>query len=278
MQKAIELNNNNSAAMVDLALLELNAGRIDQAFYWNKRALPLAPNLANTYYHLGLSVIFADTAVAERLITAAARRFPMMDPTGGARLQMLLAVLDLRRGRAAAAVERLRQVETAYPGNSEVTLLLDEFAVYAETADAAQRLDRALKTSASARGWWAPYSPRTLRAFVYTRAGQPERARPLIDEALTEIRKARAAGDRTYAPLYEEAALQLMLGQRETALDLVEKSIDAGFAEQELPKVDPLIAGLRSEPRFVAAVQRIERLVAEMRQRMDLSDLDRLNQ
>jgi hypothetical protein len=117
-----------------------------------------------------------------------------------------------------------------------------------------------------------------LRAFVYTRAGQPDRAQPLIDGAMNAVQKARAAGDRTYAPLYEEAALQAMLGNRDAAVALFEQSVDAGFAEPEWPKVDPLMAGVRTEPRFSAAVQRIARMVAEMRQRMDLTDLERLVQ
>jgi len=50
-------------------------------------------------------------------------------------------------------------------------------------------------------------------------------------------------GDRSYVPLYEEAALQLMLGNRDGALDLFDKAIDAG---------------------------------AEIRQRVDLSGLEEL--
>ena len=50
-------------------------------------------------------------------------------------------------------------------------------------------------------------------------------------------------GDRSYVPLYEEAALQLMLGNRDGALHPFDKAIDAG---------------------------------AEIRQRVDLSGLEEL--
>jgi hypothetical protein len=108
------------------------------------------------------------------------------------------------------------------------------------------------------------------------RAGQPERAQPLIDAALAGIRQEIGGGDRRPYPRYEEAALQLMLGHRDTALDLFDKAIDAGVLDSEFPKVDPLMAAIRHEPRFIASLSRIERLVAEMRQRVDLSGLEEL--
>ena len=276
MQRAIELDSNYWSAMVDLGLLELQSGRIDQSIYWDKRALPLAPNIAHSYYHLGIPMVVVDPDAAERFLSDAARRFPMTDPSGGHRLPMLLATIDFNRGHAAAAVERLRPVEAANPGNAEITVLLNELAAYAGTADAAERLDGSLKTSAGARGWWAPYTPRTLRAHLFMRSGQPGRARPLVDAALAGVREAVANGDRSSGPLYEEAALQLMLGNRSAALELVEKSIDAGFVEPAFTRLDPLLTDVRNEPRFVAAVQRMERIVADMRSRIDLSDVDRL--
>jgi serine/threonine-protein kinase len=269
MQRAIELDSNHYLAMQDLAIMEVNAGRLDQAVYWTRRALPLAPNVAGSYYALALPLTFLDDRIAERFLTAAMRRFP-----GG--LQSLIAVIELRRGHAAAGFERMRAVEAKNPGNAGTTALANELAVYAGASDAVQRLEAAVKTFPAMRGWWAPYTSRTLRAHLFMRAGQPERARPLIDAALANIRKAVEDGDRSHVPPYEEAALQLMLGHREVALELFDKAIDAGALEGEFPKVDPLMAGIRHEPRFLASLARIERMLAEMRQRVDFSGLEEL--
>jgi hypothetical protein len=143
-------------------------------------------------------------------------------------------------------------------------------------ADADQRLDAAVNTFPAQRGWWAPYAPRTLRAHLFMRAGQPERARPLIDAALAEIHKAVQEGDLGYDRPYEEAALQLMLGRRELAFDLFDKAIDAGAVEARFPQLDPLMADIRQEPRFIASVARIERKVAEMKQRVDFTGIEEL--
>jgi tetratricopeptide (TPR) repeat protein len=83
MQRAIELDNNYSAAMQDLSLLELNAGRLDQSAYWAMRAWPLAPNLPNSYYHVDAGAEFFRGRRPSAWIAAAASRFKANDPLGG---------------------------------------------------------------------------------------------------------------------------------------------------------------------------------------------------
>ena len=80
LQRAIELDTNYAFAIADLALIELNAGRLDQAMYWARRALPLAPNVTSSYYQLVNVWLFFDPEGAERLATAAIRRFPVTGP------------------------------------------------------------------------------------------------------------------------------------------------------------------------------------------------------
>jgi hypothetical protein len=56
----------------------------------------------------------------------------------------------------------------------------------------------------------------------------------------------------------------------------LDKAIDAGAVDGEFPKVDPLMAGIRHEPRFVASLSRIELILAEMRQCVDFSAVTEL--
>ena len=276
LQRAIELDGNFHNAISDLAISEVNTGHMDQAVHWARRSIPLAPNLAGPYYTLSLPLTFLDDALAERFLNAAVRRFPSTHPTGGYYLQSMLAAIAMRRGHVDAGLARMREVEAVHPGNTEVRAFTNELATYAAAPDAAARLDEAVKTTPAGRAVWAPYTMRTLRAYLHMRAGQPDRARPLIDAAIADIRRAVADGDRSYMPPYEEAALQLMLGNRDAALDLFDKAVDAGALDDKLPKVDPLMAAMRNEPRFVASIARIERMLAEMRQRADLRGLEEL--
>lgn len=274
MQRAIELDSNFSTAMVDFSVIETNAGRLDQALYWAKRAVPLAPNVGNSYYHLGLPLLLLDDQAAERWLRSAAARFRPNEPSGGQRLQILLSILDMRHGRSDAALERMRAAVAAQPDNIEGQIVTMELALFGGAPDAGDRIEKALAGGPGARSWWTPYTPRTMRAFLWTRSGDPECARPLIDAAITANRKAVDEGDRSFGPLYENAALYLMRADRAAALDWLRRAAEAGWRDAATLERDPLLAPLAQEPRFIEIVERITRDVQDMRKRVDLSDLE----
>lgn len=276
MQRATMLDSNASAAMTDLSLIETNSGRVDQGLYWAMRAFVHAPNVSTSFYHVGVPLTWLDNDAAERFMQVAIKRFPL-SASDGVRPQLVLAVIEWRKGDAVAAIDRLRAAVAAYPQNAEAQETLTEMAVLAETADAVARLDQAIKGGGGAgHATYTPYTPRAMRAFFYTRAGDAARARPLVDATLAANREAMAAGDRSFTPLMENAALALMLGDHVAALDALDAGARAGWADAMFLARDPLLAGLRGEPRFGAIVQRIERDVTEMRARADLRQLDEL--
>ena len=274
LQRAIELDANLAGAMHDLANIETAAGRMDHALYWGKRSFPLEPNLAFSYYHVSVSLIVLDQARTERWLQAGLARFPADDRSGVYRLEYMLAQLELVRGQPAAALARMRQVVAARPTNRECQAILTELAVFAEAADAGDRIDQLLKDGPDAHPGFTGYTPRTMRAFLWLKAGDGERARPLIDAALETNRAAIESGDRTYYPLYENAALHQMRGERDAALDWLEKACNAGLEDPAWVKMDPLLAPLAHEPRFLKLVERMSRDVDEMRQRVDFREID----
>lgn len=274
MQRAIELNSNYSEAMWDLGFLELNAGRLDQAAYWTMRAWPLAPNVPTSYYHLALSLIFLDPALAERWLDAGLARFKSANPSSVVRLVMQRAILALRRGDHAAAVAQVRDAVRLRPDYYGARSLLAELATYAGTADAEALVDAAVKESPTGRGWWQAYTPRTLRAHLYLRAGRPDRARPLLETVLDINRKAIEEGDRSDKPWSENVAVHAMLGDREAALQAWERAVEIGFVEDKTDVFDALIAPVKDDPRFVAALDRVRRRTAEMRGRVDLAVIE----
>jgi TolB-like protein/tRNA A-37 threonylcarbamoyl transferase component Bud32 len=274
MQRAIELDGNFTSAILDLSLLENNAGRLDQSVYWALRGVPLAPNLASSYYHLAIPLLVLDDAAAARVLAAAEKKFPVSDPGGGVRLQMMQAIIEMRQGRADAALARLRATTAAQPTDTEAEQMLTEVAVFGGDADAAVHLDKMLQGGATARALWTPYTPRTMRAFLFLQSGARERAQPLIDAALAFNRDAIASGDRSYGPPLENAALAVLRGERVTALDELERAERAGWRDGVIMRRDPLLAPLAGDVRFAQTVQRIERDVREMRGRIDLHEID----
>ena len=275
MQRAIELDANYWAALADFAFLETNAGRLDQSVYWARRAVPLAPNVGHSYYHLGTPLMLLDAAAAEPWLQAIAARFPAADGNGGERIQALLAFLDAQRGRVDAALTRMRATAASQPDNGEIDIIVTELAFLAGSGDATSRVDRALAAGPGARLWWLPYTPRTIRAFLSLRSGQPARARPLINSALAANRKALDEKDRSPGPPYENAALSLMNGDRAAALDWLDRAVTAGFRDAGMLRRDPLLASLAGEARFRQILDRIDREIQDMRARADLRDLPR---
>jgi hypothetical protein len=187
----------------------------------------------------------------------------------------MLAVTEWRNGQSDAALNRMREVAAAVPNNTEAQEAFVELTVLAGAPDAAEHLDRFIGDGfGGAIGFYSPYTPRVGRAFLYMNAGNRAAAMPLVDAALTSNRQAIESGDRGFMKLMENAALYLMKGDRGTALDELDAGVRAGWKDALFLERDPLLAGLRNEPRFQAIKQRIEREVAEMRARADFSNLD----
>ena len=273
-QRAIELDSSSIGALQSLSALELNAGRLDQSAYWAMRAWPLGPNVPFSYYTLAHSLMFIDDSLARRWLAAAVSRFKPEEIEGGEQIVSLQAVLALRHGDYATAVSRVRDAVRARPQNVGSTLVLTEIATYAATADAEALVKRALEERPDGRGVWAGYTPRTLRAHLHVRAGQFERARPLLEAALALNRRAHDDGDRSIGVAYENVAVLAMLGDRQLALDAWERAVELGFPEDRITAYDPLIASVKDDPRFVAGLERVRRRNAEMRARVDLSVID----
>jgi len=272
-QRAIELDSSDPDVMYDLALMELNSGRLDQSAYWSIRGWPLAPNLSYSYSHVGLTLVMLDETVAERWLTAAVARFGP-DSATSTRLVMLRAILAFRRGDAPGGLALARDAARLTPNYAGSRSVLAEAATHAGAADAEMLVDALLKESYSGRGWWSAYTPRTLRAFLHLRAGQPDRARPLLETVLDLNRKEIEDGDHSDKPWAENVAAHALLGDREAAIAAFERAVDLNYYEAKVDVYDALLASLKDDPRFVAGLTRVRRRIAEMRARTDLTVID----
>ena len=75
--KALELNPNFVEAMKNYSLMQVEAGRPDEGLYWAGRALHLAPNSDNSYYHLSWPLLLlGDDTTTERWLREGNSAFP----------------------------------------------------------------------------------------------------------------------------------------------------------------------------------------------------------
>lgn len=275
LHRATELDASFQAALNDLSVLEANAGRLDLAFHWAKRAFVLAPNLANSYYHVGAPLHLLDQQSTERWLTAGRARFTATKANlGELRIEIYLALIELYRDQPDAALARLRSAAALAPQNPEVQSTLDHMAFFAGAADARERIDRAMATGPGGRSGFSALSPRTLRAFLWLQAGDRAQAQPLIAAALKQNADAIAAGDRSSWTQYENAALHLMQGNAAAALEWLEQAVNSGFNDPYLLTLSPIFAPLRRDPRFLQLIDRMQRSLGEMRQRIDVRELE----
>jgi TolB-like protein/Flp pilus assembly protein TadD len=269
LRKAAKLDPSFDAAILDLSVVEVNAGRFDEALTSSKRGLQLSPNLSYSYYHVGGPLLFLDDdARTERFLTKAETRFPAAQ-----RLQILLAYLDVRRGRPEAALDRIRRAVDAAPDNIEGLIDRSEIATLTAAPDAARLTQALLADSGEAVGELGSYSIKLLHAYHLHAAGQTDRAAALMNEILNANQKAIDAGAEWATPFMQNAAIHAVRGESGAALDWLDRAYDAGWRDARTLAHDPLLGSISREPRFAKLVSRIEADVATMRARADYAGL-----
>ena len=269
--KAIELNPSHDGAMMNLSAQETDLGHYNEALHWARRGFRLAPS-GIAYYHVGYPLLYLGSdATTERWLTEAEQHFPKE-----MRIQILFAMLDLLRGRERDALERARKASAAEPSNEEVLLLLADLALIMGGADMESRVERFFRSSPdlSAGTEILPESFRARYAYLLARRGETSRATHLMEEAAGVARKALSEGNEMPRVRIEIAAIHAVRQQKNLALGWLQAAYDAGWRDPRTLERDPMLEGLRGEPRFKDLMERIRRDVAAMRERSsDLREL-----
>ena len=90
-----------------------------------------------------------------------------------------------------------------------------------------------------------------LLGYVYAQSGNPAKARKLLDDLRT--RRLR----REFVPAFSMALISIGLGERDQALEWLSKSYSDRSCYMVFAKTEPLLDSLRSEPRFLALLNRM---------------------
>jgi TolB-like protein len=260
--RALELNPNHTSAMFNFSTLEAWFGNFDESAYWGRRGFGLSGKRGNDFYHLigPLLSIRAD-AETRRVLEEAERRFPTF-----ARVQMLFSLLEVFEGQADKAVQRTKDALARNPKNEEVRIHLADVAFLADAPDLASHIEPLMERSASTSITVAE-TIRLRYAYVLAKRGETAKAAAQVAEAERVARERIDAGNQGPGLKIELAAAAVLRKDRNAALDWLARAVEGGYREYAQIERDPILAELRSEPRFREAIDRMRRDVDAQRAR-----------
>jgi serine/threonine-protein kinase len=241
-QKALELDGMLAEAHTSLGYVLFFNFELAASMKEFERAIELDPNYptAHQWYAAGplLAAGQFDHAIAE------AKRAVELDPVSPI-IHAELGTVYMTARRYNDALEELRNTVQMYPefywAHRFLGLALE---LKGATSDAIAEYKKALELSDD---------PLVLAFVAHAEAntGRQNEARQILAR-LTEAAKTR------YVPAYAFAVIHLGLGEKDQALDWLEKAArDHGGRNINLIKVEPYLDSLRGDPRFEALVSKI---------------------
>jgi eukaryotic-like serine/threonine-protein kinase len=204
-----------------------------------RRAIELRPSYADAYF--SYSRFLASRRRLDEAIAQLARAVEL-DPLS-LELRANRALLDYFAGRYDEAERRLKEVL-----QTDSTDVLATWGL-GLVAEQQGRLDEAIAILEPVVG--ASLNRKSSLGHTYAVAGRPAKARAI----LAELQKATAE---RYVPAYWFALVHAGLGERDQALRYLERAFEERSTILAYLLIDPRLAQLRSDPRFVALALRLE--------------------
>jgi serine/threonine-protein kinase len=239
-QKALELDPELAEAHMSLALA------LVAAFDWRNglkefdRALELNPNLAFAYELQAWTVNGLgrfDEAIAKT------RKAVELDPLNPF-FQMSLSFYQYWARKYDDAIEQARKTLEMDPNSAITHVLLGlSFLKKGDTAGAIAELQKAKAPNPGA--WYQGFL-----GYAYAISGDRAKAEQALHE-LEDLAKQRYVSPTAFATIY------LGLGEKEKALDWLEKSCEQQDSACWYLKIDQIYDSVRNEPRFQALVQKV---------------------
>jgi tetratricopeptide (TPR) repeat protein len=235
-------------AYVDLFRWGHNVQDLEAAQRASEQALKLNPNSAEAHVSVGQAL-----AIQRRFSEAASafERAIKEDPTLYEAYYLYGRVM-VESGELEKAVKLFENAQRVRPDDYESRTLRGQALTELGRYNEARRANEEAVESIEQHLQLNPDEPRpySLGASVLIRLGEKERSKEWTHQAMT-----LAPNDPLV--LYNAACNWALLGERDHALDGLERAIDAGVAVADWIKHDPDFESLRTHPRFQAILKQI---------------------
>ncbi len=244
-------------------------GRLDEAVAWRDELVRISHDPLAGGSTLGISRIFGDADA----ITAFMADFPADHPVR----RIGLGVEKFIRGDYQGTLDVLEDIEPdAFGAQSFVLPLVIRSAILLEDYELARDLLRQANPHLFADQAIAVdrfnLTAAIMLAFVEQQLGNADAANRLLEQALTVTASLPRVGYSGHG--IRDVQILALQGRNSAALDILRDAIDEGFVSELVfdfwtADVDPLIASLRSEPRFLEMRAEVEARIDAMRQTVE---------
>jgi adenylate cyclase len=265
LERAVELNPNDFAAISNLGLNQVLRGDVDGAIATTYRSIERDP--ARSFIDYGnLSSYYRILELYDRVRSAAAQAFALRldDVNASANL----AWSELLEGRPADAMARMERLVGEQADPSLLATVGHVFMVGGDHARAREILERAhvLAPDAPALNL---HAPAVLLAWLRHQDGETDRAEELLDTADRRLRADMDDGSQIPAIALSMAGVAAIRGDIYAAVRHFERAVDHGLMDPVLIARDPVLAPIRDQPRFQAAMDRMWERQRAQRQRVE---------
>jgi len=252
-QKAVDLNPNSYTALYFLGRMYEDVGEYDKALPLLKKAMAVSPAMSGPYSVIGDCYVgLDDYQQGEEWLKKALEIQPDSHNPHDALFHLYLAAGRLEEaimeGQKILSLNPDRQSNFLYPGRAErFAGHLDKAQSYLEKAGSGAAVDL---------------------GYVYWKTGKRDQAQKLLQSVLVTFKNEADSGNESWKVRRNIAGINAILGNKEEALQWLQKTIDAGFLFYRYIARDPTFESLRDDERFKQIMDKTRARVDEMRKRI----------
>jgi serine/threonine protein kinase/Tfp pilus assembly protein PilF len=252
-QKAVDLNPNSYTALYFLGRMYEDIGEYDKALPLLRKAMAVSPAMSGPYSVFGDCYVgLDDYQQGEEWLKKALEIQPDSHNPHDALFHLYLAA-----GRLEEAIMEGQKILSLYPDRQSNFLYPGRAERFAGHLDKAQSyLEKAGSGAAVDLG------------YVYWKTGKRDQAQKLLQSVLVTLKNEADSGNESWKVRRNIAGINAILGNKEEALQWLQKAIDAGFLSCRYIARDPTFESLRDDERFKQIMDKTKAKVGEMRKRI----------
>ena len=267
-QKAVEANPNSAVACNALGEYYWGIGELDKAVPFIKKAVALSPADAFPCSDLGRIYIgLDDRARAEEWLKKALALQPDLDVVHWGLFELYLTFGEYNK-----AIDQAQTYLSKFPGYPDGISISAQAELVSGHYEKAQKYYEELGKQPIALTDIGR-NPFEL-GYIYWKAGRKAEARELFRRFQDLFHLRVEQGDEDHFIRFCMAAICAVQGNKEEALEWLEKAVDAGWLDYSYASRYPLLENIRNDARFKRIMDDTKARVAEMRRRVEQLERD----